>query len=191
MKYEKILSKTKLQHGKYILTPIRKQDIQKIRKWRNDQMDILRQNKILTKLEQEDYFNKIIKRTFQENKPNCILFSFLLNDECIGYGGFVHIDWFLKRSEISFLNETNRAQNQETYKTDYSIFLKIILQIAFEQLCLNRIFTETFAFRKNTSKLLEKFGFRLEGRLKNHVMVKGNYFDSLIHGFLKQYYKKL
>jgi len=191
MKYEKILSKTKLQHGKYTLIPIRKQDIQKIRKWRNDQMDILRQNKILTKLEQEDYFKKIIKRTFQENKPNCILFSFLLNDECIGYGGFVHIDWFLKRSEISFLNETNRAQNQETYKTDYSIFLKIILQIAFEQLCLNRIFTETFAFRKNTSKLLEKFGFRLEGRLKNHVMVKGNYFDSLIHGFLKQYYKKL
>ena len=60
MKYEKILSKTKLQHGKYTLIPIRKQDIQKIRKWRNDQMDILRQNKILTKLEQEDYFKKII-----------------------------------------------------------------------------------------------------------------------------------
>jgi hypothetical protein len=32
-----------------------------------------------------------------------LLFSFLKNGECIGYGGLVHINWIDQNAEISFM----------------------------------------------------------------------------------------
>ena len=66
----------------------------------------LRQNKILTKDAQENYFNNIISKLFELKEPNQILFSYLKNDNCIGYGGIVHIDWGTKRAEVSFIMDT-------------------------------------------------------------------------------------
>ena len=64
--------------NKYSLVPLREQDVESIRKWRNEQIDILRQNKPLTKDEQSKYYHQIIKKSFYEKKPKVILFSFLI-----------------------------------------------------------------------------------------------------------------
>ena len=47
------------------LVSIREVNIQKIRNWRNQQKIILRQNKNITKKDQEIYFNTIIKPSFK------------------------------------------------------------------------------------------------------------------------------
>ena len=106
--------------------------MESIRKWRNEQIDILRQNKPLTKDEQSKYYHQVIKKSFYEKKPEMILFSFLIKNNCVGYGGFVHIDWNSKKAELSIILDTNRTKKQETYKKEFSIFLKIILNIGFE-----------------------------------------------------------
>jgi hypothetical protein len=77
----------------YTITPLRFQDITLIRKWRNSQIIVLRQKKPLTVKQQLSYFKTVIKKSFNSKKPEVILFSFILNKSCIGYGGFVHIDW--------------------------------------------------------------------------------------------------
>ena len=94
----------------------------KIKKWRNDQISILRQKKILTNTDQENYYQELMKKSFFNPKPNEILFSFLLNDTCIGYGGMVYVDWDKKTAEISFITETKRANLNEIYQNDFTAF---------------------------------------------------------------------
>ena len=65
----------------------------KFLKWRNEQIIHLRQKKLLTKSDQDNYFNNVLRKTFDEMLPNQILFSFYHKDKFVGYGGLVHIDW--------------------------------------------------------------------------------------------------
>ncbi len=164
----------------YILIPIRQEDIQDIRKWRNAQIDILRQKKPISENEQEEYYEKKLKKNFHENKPEQIIFSFLLKNECIGYGGFVHIDWEQKSAELSFLNETNRSKNLDLYFKDFSKFLRIISKIAFDHIKFKKLITETYNIRPKTIEILKNFGFKKEKTLKNHVKIDGKLIDSLI-----------
>ena len=173
----------------YSLVPIRKIDIENIRKWRNEQIDVLRQDKYLTKKEQENYYNKIIKKSFFLDSPDLILFSLLLKNKLIGYGGFVHINWNSKRAELSFLNNNLRIKKQ-VYEKDFSIFLKIILEIGFENLNLNKITTETYNIRPDVIKILEKFNFKKEGILKKHTMIDDKLIDSKLHAILRAGYIK-
>ena len=169
------LASNKFCLDEYCLVPFMEQEMELIRKWRNEQIDYLRQNKPLTKDEQSKYYHQVIKKSFYEKKPEMILFSFILKNNCIGYGGFVHIDWNLKKAELSFVLDTNRTEKLETYKKEFSIFLKIILNIGFKQILFNKIFTETFDIRPPTIRILEECGFDCEGRLKSHVKIKNKY----------------
>jgi len=89
----KVLNQDVFTHKDYSLVPIRMQDRYDIMKWRNEQIYHLRQAKPLTKEEQDEYFNNIVAKLFEEEQPKQILFSFLKGEECIGYGGLVHINW--------------------------------------------------------------------------------------------------
>lgn len=168
--------------GSYQLVPLRHEDIFSIMQWRNDQMDILRQKAPLTRDDQENYYHTVIGPSFHEKHPKQILFSYLLDGVCIGYGGLVHIDWQAKRAEVSFLIDTTRADASKTYQQDFTTFLRLIKNVAFEDLHFHRLFTETFDRRSAHVAILEKEGFKLEGRLKDHVLINGKYIDSLIHG---------
>ena len=178
------LASNKFCLDEYCLVPFMEQEMELIRKWRNEQIDYLRQNKPLTKDEQSKYYHQVIKKSFYEKKPEMILFSFILKNNCIGYGGFVHIDWNLKKAELSFVLDTNRTEKLETYKKEFSIFLKIILNIGFKQILFHKIFTETFDIRPNTILVLEKTGFVLENRLSSKNYINGSYVDSLFHRIL-------
>ncbi len=179
-KYD-ILKNNNITYKNFHLIPIRKSDILKIRRWRNDQMYILRQTIVLTVKDQLNYYNKNIKKSFYSKKPVVILFSFLLDQTCIGYGGLVHIDWNTKTAEISFLNNTLRSKSKLVYQKDLLIFLKLIFMITFNDLKLSKLVTETYNIRPWTIEILEKSGFKKEGILKKHVDIDGKLYDSILH----------
>lgn len=184
------LKKRKYSYKKYSIIPLRKKDIQLIKKWRNEQIDVLRQKKKLSTKDQIRYYNKLEKNSFYVKKPETILFSFLLEEKCIGYGGFVHIDWKVKRAEISIIVKSSRNDELKIYKKDFQAFFHIIKDLAFNEIGFNRLTTETYDIRPYVIKLLEKMEFKLEGRMKKHIKINNIYVDSLIHGYLKQYFKK-
>lgn len=161
-----------------------------IKKWRNEQIDVLRQNILLTNKDQKIYYDSIIKPAISAEKPICIIFSFINKKKCIGYGGLTKINWVSKIAEISFLENTKRAKNIKIYERDFVAFLKLIMRIAFVELNLNRLFTETYDIRPAHITILEKMGFKLESRLKHQVFTKGSIVDSLIHGYLREEYIK-
>ncbi len=127
-KYEySFLNSNKFCKEKYCLISLREEDIELIRIWRNEQIPVLRQKKVITKNEQYEYFLKTIMPSFITKEPECILFSFIIDQKCIGYGGFVNIDWTNQKSEISFLLDTNRVKKLEIYQKEFEIFLKLII----------------------------------------------------------------
>lgn len=179
------LKEQSFENAPYIMTTIREGDIFLVKQWRNEQISFLRQTAPLTDAEQKLYWDKVIKPSFQEEQPRQILFSFLHAGKCIGYGGLTHIDWNVKRAEVSFLLQTERSRHPQIYRKDFLHFLSLLTKAAFEDLHMHRLFTETFDVRAEHIAVLEKFGFREEGRLKEHVKVEGEYVDSIIHGYLR------
>ena len=92
MKKYKCLNKQVFVIDEFQLVPIRYKDRYKIMKWRNDQIYHLRQKDILTKSKQDLYFGNVVSKQFDLEKPDQLLFSFLKEDVCIGYGGLVHLN---------------------------------------------------------------------------------------------------
>lgn len=129
-------------------------------KWRNEQIFHLRQKNKLKKEEQQYYFKNVVSKLFRKKTPKQVLFSFLYDDKLVGYGGLVHINWTNKSAEISFVMNTKLEKlNFEKY---WNIFLKMISQIAFEELKFKKIFTYAYDLRPLLYNSLNNQGFSLE-----------------------------
>jgi len=178
----KILSKQQFKTGEYAIVPIREEDRFSIMKWRNEQIYHLRQVKPLTEEDQNRYFNEVVSKLFDQEKPNKILFSFLKNEECVGYGGLVHINWHDKNAEISFLinTELEKAHFAEFWNT----YLSLIERVAFDELSLHKIYTYAYDLRPHLYPVLEDSGFIRDAILKEHVLFDGKYLDVIIHAKL-------
>ncbi len=179
----KILKRDKIQFGIYALVPIRQRDKYKIMKWRNEQVYHLRQKEKLTKKDQEEYFSTIIKDLFKIDKPNQLLFSYLKNEECIGYGGLVHIDWINSNAEISFIMDTSREK--EEFHFHWSNYLNLLEEIAFKDLKFEKIYTFAYDLRPHLFTTIEKCGYQMEGLLKNHYLFENKFYDVKIHSKLR------
>ncbi len=180
------LNKQIFKIGRYTIVPLRENDILDIMEWRNQQMVLLRQKKLLTVENQQCYYSNFVVPTFTETHPEQILFSYLLGNNCIGYGGLVHLNWPDKRGEVSFLESPDRTVDKKVYRKDFSNFLTLIKEVAFNDIGLHRLFTETFDVRDFHVSILEQNNFVLEGRLQDHVIIGQEHIDSLIHGCLNR-----
>ena len=177
----RILRRNDYRHGRYRLLPIRPDDREAIRQWRNAQLDILRQAEPLSTEAQDCYFREVVTPLFGAGQPGQLLFSLLLDEELIGYGGLVHIDWPAGRAEISFLLETGRNAHIPTFQADFAAYLHLLRQVAFEDLSLQKINTEAYDVRPYLTQVLEAEGFAEEARLPRHVRVAGQLVDTVFH----------
>ncbi|MBF9143943.1 GNAT family N-acetyltransferase [Hymenobacter properus] len=185
------LSQAEYRWQDYQLVPIRYEDREPIRAWRNAQLQVLRQAAPLSAEQQDAYFKRVVLPLFEQEQPGQLLFSLLHRGELVAYGGLVHISWADLRAEVSFLVEPGRAADAATYREDFRAHLRLLGQVAFEGLKFNRLFTETYDIRPAHVAILEECGFRLEGRLRQHVqLAPGTFADSLMHGQLATDYAK-
>jgi [ribosomal protein S5]-alanine N-acetyltransferase len=60
-----------------------------------------------------------------------------------------------------------------------------VTDFCFDNFPLRRISAEVFSSNPASARVLEKVGFDLEGRLKNHVMKEGKLLDSLLYARTK------
>ena len=182
MKGYKCLNKQEYKTGDYQLVPIRDEDRYLIMEWRNEQIYHLRQDKYLSKKNQDIYFEDIVNPQKKEKNPDQILFSLLEGDSCIAYGGLVHINWEDKNGEISFVMKT--ALEKERFVMLWDNFLRLIKQVAFKELDLHKIYTYAFDIRPKLYEPLVKNGFIKEGHLRDHCIIDSKYYDVFYHSLL-------
>ena len=175
----KALNKQVYKSGDYTITPIRSEDRLDIMKWRNEQIYHLRQNKPLTETDQDNYFKNVIQIQFNQNLPDQILFSFLKNDVCIGYGGLVHINWTDKNAEISFIMNTNLEKNR--FHEIWTAYLTLIEKVAFDELQLHKVFVYAFDLRPHLYEVLEHSNYFKEATFIEHCFYNNKFIDVIIH----------
>jgi RimJ/RimL family protein N-acetyltransferase len=182
MQEYKCLNKQCFTSGRYSLVPIRYEDRYDIMKWRNEQIYHLRQSKPLTEEDQDNYFENVVSKLFEQEQPNQILFSFLEDNVCIGYGGLVHINWEDKNAEVSFVMNTQLEEKR--FNELWIEYLFILKKVSFNTLSLQKIYTYAFDLRPKLYRSLKISGFKKEGRLKNHIYYNQKYIDVLIHSLV-------
>lgn len=175
----KILNNQTYSKGDFKLVPIRYEDRFEIMKWRNEQIHHLRQDEPLTIENQENYFNNVVSKLFEQEKPNQLLFSYIKNDVCIGYGGLVHINWIDKNAEISFI--MNTELETDFFEFHWKTYLNLIEDLAFSELKLHKIYTYAFDIRPHLYSPIEDSGFTKEAILKDHCLFEGEYKDVVFH----------
>ena len=83
--YYHCIGKKIYENDLYSMVPIRIEDIEKIRLWRNKQTDVLRQKKFISRTDQINYYKKNIFPDFKNKKPKNILFSILVQPRSQSY----------------------------------------------------------------------------------------------------------
>jgi RimJ/RimL family protein N-acetyltransferase len=184
MRAYKCLKQQTYTLNEFQIVPIRNQDRYDIMQWRNEQIYHLRQSKPLEKESQDKYFDTVILKLFETENPNQILFSYLEDGVCIGYGGLVHINWVDKNAEISFVLNTCLEIN---FIDHWCNFLSLIEQMAFVELQFHKIFTYAFDLRPLLYIALEKSRYTKEAVLKKHSYFNNEFIDVVIHSKIREH----
>jgi len=179
----KVLNKQVYTNGEYSIVPIRYADRMNIMQWRNEQIYHLRQNSPLTPESQDRYFKDTVLNLFEQELPNQILFSYLRNGHCIGYGGLVHINWIDAHAEISFIMDTSLEKDE--FDLHWQTYINLIEQVAFEGLNLHKIFVYAFDLRPGLYPILESVGYFKDAVLTDHCFYNGNFLDVVIYSKIK------
>lgn len=117
-----------------------------------------------------------------ENRLDCTIFY---NDIPVGLIGLIGIDKTNLKAEfyISMGRDDFKRKGIATSAT------RLILQYAFENLALNKIFLTVDEENKNACHLYEKIGFRLEGRFVKDIMHCGVLINRLRYAILAENFK--
>lgn len=173
------LKQNRFSKGECSIVPIRYEDRMDIMKWRNEQIYHLRQREFLTEQDQELYFKSIVSKIFDQEKPKQILFSYLRNDRCVGYGGLVHINWIDRNAEISFIMDTE-LEVKEFHK-HWQIYLELLEKVAFYELKMHKVYIYAFDLRPHLYEAIEASGYIQDAVLKEHCFFDRDYIDVIIH----------
>lgn len=173
-----------LGDGLVVVRAVEPEHIETIRCWRNAQIDVLRQSRPITAEEQVAYFERVVWPDKKSDRPSNILLGLFEDGRMIGYGGLVHIAWDYGRAEVSFLLATEIAQDDERVSSLFATWLRQMQGLAFDDLGLSRLTTETYVMRALHLRILDEAGFQREGLLRQHVRVGGRPMDAVVHGCL-------
>jgi RimJ/RimL family protein N-acetyltransferase len=102
--------------------------------------------------------------------------------ELVGACGLCYLDWISATAELSIYIGAGLAYVEDALAPDAC---GILIDYAFDELNLRRLWVEVFAFDRAKAALLESLGFALEGTQRGHRFEAGSYHDSLLYGLLR------
>ena len=124
-------------------------------------------------------------RSYPAPMPSSICFKILKDNELIGQACLKGIRWINHKSEISlFIKKEMQSRGYGAQA------LKAIIEYGFNRMNLYRLEAEVIDGNAASIKLLKKYGFKEEGRLREAKFVDGKYKDLLRFGLLKKEFIK-
>jgi len=180
--------------GKFVsLYAVEKEDLKQFRDWRNNPYfrKHFREYKELSMRHQEIWFDETIRQQelwFEEKvvkDPTTLMFSIKRNHdgELLGCCGFVYINWIHRHADLSlYIGWKNSYIDQEGYAEESS---QLLLKYGFNELGLNKVWTEIYEFDKQKKELYDKLGFHQDGLLRQNYWYDGKWWASRILSILK------
>jgi len=153
-----------------MLRALELEDMELIRRWRNDSLDTLRTPFPLTKEQQEAWYRDEICNRSSRSRFWAVLDN---TGVLVGYGGIENIQWENSIGEISLLiNPEKRGQGLG------AMAAMEILDEAMDRLNLHTVYAECYTNNPATKFWDEIFGSSNRVTLKDRKYCDGSYFDS-------------
>jgi hypothetical protein len=168
--------------GKLIgLTAVEREDLDQLRDWRNNTAFRMhfREHRELNMPMQEKWFEQQVL-----NDANTMMFSIrrLTDQELLGCCGFVYINWIHRHADLSLYIGWNDAYIDDIGYAEESC--NLLFQYGFNELNLNKIWTEIYEFDAKKKTLYEKLGFHQDGLLRQNYFYDGKWWASRILSLL-------
>jgi len=158
-------------------------DIQLFTKWLNDP-DVHRYLGTvylpLSMANEEQWFDSMLKRPLEE-QPFAIEIKQGDGWRLVGNCGFMDIHWTARCAEVGILIGDKTCWNKG-YGTEV---MRMLLQVGFGTLNLNRIFLQVYDGNLGGIRAYEKAGFTHEGRFRQGAFLAGKYCDILLMSILR------
>ena len=162
--------------------PIEREDLRQLQIWRNlpEIRNRCREYRLLSMENQINWFESLA-----DDKSVC-MFAVEFEDHLIGVCGLTGINWVNRGAELSIYIGPDAVRRTGHGKET----VKKLLEIAFTELNLNRVWLECYQFNQPGLRLFESCGFISEGVLREHVFKNGWYVSSVMMGILKSEWEK-
>jgi diamine N-acetyltransferase len=154
-------------------------DISAIHTWLNDKHSLFTVGRAC--LSYEEVQRDVAKKRLNGDR----LFAFESQKQLVGWGHLGDIEHYHGRAKIGILLSPEHRGKGFGYMA-----MENMIEVGFQQLRLNRIYLTTRGFNEQAIKLYRKLGFILEGTLRNHCFVNGQYHDTLFMGLLANEWRK-
>lgn len=172
-----------LKGEKVYLSAIERDDLEKFRIWRNNEdfKKHFREYREINRDMQEKWFeNKVL------NDTSTIMFSIrrVSDDELLGCCGLCYINWVHRHSDLSlYIGYEDTYIDEEGYALESC---KLLFEYGFNQLGLNKIWTEIYEFDEKKKDLYENIGLKVDGVLRENYFYEGKWWNSLILSILQK-----
>lgn len=167
------------------LAAIEERDLEQLKDWRNIESfkkHFREYREINDNMQMRWYENSV------SNDSSTIMFSIkrVSDDKLLGACGLNYVNWVHRHADLSIYIGHNEAYiDGEGYAKESC---EILFEYGFNQLGLNKIWTEIYEFDEKKKDLYEVLGFELDGRLRRNYFYDGQWWDSLIISILKEDY---
>ncbi len=174
--------------GKIVsLHAVEKSDINQLKDWRNnsDLRKYFREYRELSDEDQENWY----EREVIEN-PETIMFSIRRNKDNILLGccGLVHYRNIHRHADLSlYVGWKNVYIDNNGFAKEAC---ELLMCYGFNELCLNKIWTEIYEFDKKKNNLYSDLGFQQDGLLRQSYWYDGKWWDSRILSILSSEFNK-
>ena len=161
------------------LRAIEREDIPTFVRWFNDQevRQFLEMYLPMSKAEEEEWFEAYLKDDSRRN------FAIETGEGVhIGNIGLHDLDWKNRNAGLGIV-----IAEKEYWGRGYgSDAVMALLDFAFKEMNLHRIYLSVFDFNQRAIRCYEKCGFRHEGRAREALFRDGRYHDSQLMAILRQ-----
>ncbi len=151
--------------------------------WRND-IEVMKSTSpeldIYTLEETESFINMIV------NQPNAkgYMIEDIEDGETVGIISLINIDYKNRSGECII----DIGQKEKWGKGIGREAMSILMDYAFNELNLHRLYLQVFSFNERAIKLYERLGFKQDGKFREAVYRDGKWHDIIIMNILKREY---
>ncbi|MBW3012671.1 GNAT family N-acetyltransferase [Candidatus Woesearchaeota archaeon] len=153
----------------------------------NDFRNCLNDKEIVSKLDDEDikypFTLKLAKKSLKKciKDKECHMFAILVDGEYAGVTVLENPTVSKKCYELGYVVCRRFWKKGVATKA-----VKLMVGHGFKKMKIKKIWAGVLSNNPASKKVLEKCGFKLEGRLRMHTYKNGKYFDDLIYGLIRR-----
>ncbi|HPF88286.1 MAG TPA: GNAT family protein [Candidatus Limiplasma sp.] len=177
-----------MMQGKLVtLSPLEQEDLEPLRQWRNNPefRKYFREYREINKdMQLKWYQQKVL------GDPSTMMFGIhdAASGELLGCCGLCYINWVHRNADLSlYIGWQNAYIDTEGYAEESC---RLLFTYGFQELGLEKIWTEIYEFDEPKYQLYQKLGFQQDGLLRKQYLYNGKYWDSRMLSLLREEFIK-